>query len=47
MYILQDLTPEQQMAGKLLRDELKQRISNGKVNLRIRRGKIIPIQMDN
>ena len=47
MYISQDLTPEQQTAGKLLRDELKQRISNGEVNLRIRRGKIIPIQRDN
>ena len=47
MYISQDLTPEQQTAGKLLRDELKQRISNGEVNLRIRRGKRIPIQRDN
>ena len=47
MYISQDLTPEQQTAGKLVRDELKRRISNGEVNLRIRKGKIIPIQRDN
>ena len=47
MYILQDLTPEQQTAGKLVRDELKRRISNREVNLRIHRGKIIPIQRDN
>ena len=47
MYISQDLTPEQKTAGKLVRDELKRRINNGEVNLRIRRGKIIPIQRDN
>ena len=47
MYISQDLTPEQQKAGKLIRDELKRRISNGEGYLRIHRGKIIPIQRDN
>ena len=41
VYISPDLTQQQQKAGKLLRDELKRRRSNGEENLRLHRGKIV------
>ena len=38
-----NLTHYRQRAGNLLRDELNRRLSNGEVNLRIHRRKLIPI----
>ena len=42
-YILPDLTNEQQMNGKLLRDEMKLRTNNGEANLWLQRGKVVVV----
>lgn len=41
IYITPDLTREQQLTGKKLRDELKNRTSNGEANLWIQKGKVV------